>query len=504
MDDSSLTILAVSDLHYTGLARQAAQPAHMHGGLARVLLAKVFLRLKHLGIKPDVVVLLGDLVENGADPNADDDLTGLHSELTRTGIPFLAVRGNHDEGSARFAELFGGETGLHKIGGYGFVVCEDAYAPTRETTRGEQVLEAMQAFAKENPDLPLIALQHAPIYPAIDSHYPYRPTNAAEIIESFHKAGVFLSLSGHYHKGQKPRASNGVFYHTVPALCEAPFPFSVVRLSGTKVEVEELALGQQHYANLTDVHCHTEYAYCATTVDTAAAIPLSRCLGVTQHCVVEHSFQLYFEKHYAMSGKWQSEPERVKEVWATPSRARMVNYQRFAEKLRSPFVRIGLEVDLFDNGKMMLAPEDAEPDLWDLLIGAIHFIHDFVPGKTTQQEAEKMFLRDVGQLVQLPIKVLAHPFRFFAWRGLQTPKRLYPVVADLLADSGVAAEINFHAYQTDPEFIRCCVETGVKIALASDSHALPEVGEFAPHVEVLRQAGVTPKMFPEALFSFEK
>ena len=55
MSDSSLTILAVSDLHYTGLARQAAQPGHVHGGLARVLLAKVFLRLRHLGIKPDVV-----------------------------------------------------------------------------------------------------------------------------------------------------------------------------------------------------------------------------------------------------------------------------------------------------------------------------------------------------------------------------------------------------------------------------------------------------------------
>jgi len=502
MTDTSLTILAISDLHYTGLARQVAQPTHLHGELARIVLNKVFLRLRHLNIKPDVAVILGDLLEDGTDPNADADLIALHSELVRSGIPFIVVRGNHEHTNTRVAALFDGSTKLHKIGDYGFVVYDDRYAVTHETTRDEQALAETLNIAKENPGLPLIALQHAPIYPAIDSHYPYRPTNTAEIIDSFHKAGVFLSLSGHYHKGQKVRTSNKVFYHTVPALCEAPFPFSIIRLKEQKVEVEEHALAL-HYPNLTDVHCHTEFAYCATTVDTATAITLSKNLGVTKHCVLEHSFQLYFDKRYAMSGKWQSDPKRVEDVWATPERSRMANYRRFAEKLRSPFVRIGLEVDLYDNGKMLLAPEDAEEGMWDILIGAIHFIHDFVPGKTTQKEAEEMFIRDVEQLVQLPIKVLAHPLRFFTWSNLQTPKHLYPVVADLLADSGVAAEINFHNYQTDPEFIRCCVEKNVKIALASDAHALQEVGEFVPHVEVLKQAGITPKMYPDVLFAFD-
>jgi len=500
MADSSLTILAVSDLHYTGLSRQVAQLARMHGGFARVLLRKVFLRLQYLGIKPDVVVILGDLVENGTDPDSDADLIALHSELTRAGIPFLVVRGNHDDENTRFADLFDVKPGLHRVGDYGFIVADDTYAATHETTRPEQVIKSMLKIAKTNPGLPLVALQHAPIYPAIDSHYPYRPTNTAEIIDSFHKAGIFLSLSGHYHKGQRLRTSSNVFYHTVPALCESPFPFSVIRLNGRKVEVEEHALAH-HYPNLTDVHCHTEYAYCATTVDTASAITLSKCLGITKLCVVEHAFQLYFEKRYAMSGKWQSAPERVEDAWVT-TRSRMDNYRRFAQKLRSPFVKIGLEVDLYGDGKMMLAPDDAEEGMWDLLIGAIHFIRDFVPGQTTQEEAEKMFLRDVSKLVLLPIKVLAHPFRFFAWSNLKTPKHLYPAVADLLADSAVAAEINFHSYQTDPEFIRCCVDKNVKIALASDAHALQEVGELAPHVEVLKQAGVTPKMFTKALFSF--
>ena len=501
MAESSLTILAVSDLHYTGLARQAAQSEDTHGELARVLLNKVFLRLQHLGIKPDVTVILGDLVEDGADVNADADLMALYSELTRSGIPFIVVRGNHDVPNERFEELFDVSPGLHRIGGYGFIVYDDVFADTRETTRPEEAIAMTLKIAKQHPGFPLIALQHAPIYPAIDSHYPYRPTNAAEIIDSFHKSGVFLSLSGHYHKGQKLRTSNKVFYHTVPALCEAPFPFSVIRLTGQKVEVEEHALAM-HYPHLADVHCHTEYAYCATTIDTAAAITLSKNLGLSRHCVVEHAFQLYFDKRYAMSGKWQTEPERVAEVWATPTRSRMRNYRHFAKKLRSPFVKIGLEIDLYDDGKMLLAPDDAQEGLWDILIGAMHFVQDFEPGKTTQQEAEKLFLRDVERLVQFPIKVLAHPFRFFAWSNLETPKHLYPVVADLLADSAVAAEINFHAYQTDPEFIQCCLDRNVKIALASDAHAIQEVGDFAPHVKVLKQAGITPKMFSKVLFSF--
>ena len=493
MSEPSLTLLAIADPHYTGLARQTAQPPQMRGELARTLLNKVFVRLSHMGIKPDATVVLGDLIENGADRGADLDLLTMLGELSRSGIPVLALPGNHDAEPAAFNALFDTAPGLHEIGGYGFLVFNDSYNEVHECTRSEEALELTRSLADTHPGLPLIALQHSPIYPAIDSHYPYRPTNSAEIIESFKKAGVILSLSGHYHKGQKARAHEGVLYHTVPALCEAPFRFSLIRLCGTKVEVEELSLGMQ-VPNIVDVHCHTEHAYCGTTVDTASCIALSQALGVSTLCITEHAFQLYFEKKMAMSFKWQAQPERVEQAWASPGRFRMAAYRRFAEKLRSPYVKIGLEVDLYDGGKLLLAPEDAQED-WDILIGAVHFIQDYVPGKTTQQEAEELFIRDVTRLVDHPINVLAHPFRFF-------PRN--PVVAGLLADSGVAAEVNFHTNAPDPEFIRLCVEKDVKIALASDTHELAEAGEFWPHVDVLRKAGVTPKMFPEVLFSFQK
>ncbi len=500
MSESSITFLAISDLHYTGLARQTAQAPQLRGELAQTLLKKVFLRLSHMGVQPDLTVLLGDLTEDGADRSAELDLTSLLGELTRSNIPVLAVPGNHDLAPTAFNTFFNCAPGLHEIGGYGFIVFNDVYAENHECTRSDEALALTKKIAEEHPGLPLIALQHPPIYPAIDSHYPYRPTNAAEIIDSFQKAGVILSLSGHYHKGQKARVHEGVLYHTVSALCEQPFRFSLIRITGTRVEIEELNLAMQ-IPNIIDVHCHTEHAYCGTTVDTAPCIALSQALGVATLCITEHAFQLYFDKKDAMCFKWQRDPALVESVWATPERHRMAAYQRFAQKLRSPFVKIGLELDLYDNGKLLLAPEDEEAD-WDILVGAIHFIQDFSPGKTSQKEAEALFIRDVEHLVGYDIDVLAHPFRFFSRNRLESPTHLYPVVADLLADSGVAAEVNFHTHQPDPEFLRQCAEKGVKLALASDTHDLAEAGEFWPHVNVLRQAGITPKTYAETLFSF--
>lgn len=499
MSDSSLTILAISDLHYTGLARQTAQPPQLRGELARTLLKKVFLRLKHMGITPDITLLLGDLIENGMDRHADLDLISLHGELTRSGLPFIAIPGNHDGNTPAFNATFDTPPGFHQIKDYGFILYHDLYGESHECVRSESDLALTKEIAKRHPGLPLIAVQHPPIYPAIDSHYPYRPSNAAEIIDSYKKAGVILSLSGHYHKGQKARAHEGVLYHTVPALCEQPFKFSIIRLNGTQIEIEELSLALQ-LPNIVDVHCHTEHAYCATTADTASCVALSQSLGVSTLFVTEHAFQLYFEKNKAMGFKWQSDPHLVEDVWATPERGRMAAFQRFAQKIRSPFVKTGLELDLFDNGKLLIAPEDQAFD-WDILIGAIHFVQDFIPGTTDQKEAERLFMRDVERITDHDIDVLAHPFRFFKRNRLQTPTHLYPEVSQILADSGVALEVNFHTHLPDPELIRLCVEKGVKIALASDTHELAEAGEFWPHVNVLRQAGVTPKMFGELLYT---
>jgi histidinol phosphatase-like PHP family hydrolase len=112
-------------------------------------------------------------------------------------------------------------------------------------------------------------------------------------------------------------------------------------------------------------------------------------------------------------------------------------------------------------------------------------------GETSQAEAECLFLEETEKLIASGIDVLAHPFRFFQRESLQhrTP-HLYDRVAAMLSSAGVAVEVNVHVNDPDPRFLRACIARGVRVALATDSHVPAEVGELAPHLRLLRQAGV--------------
>ena len=311
-------------------------------------------------------------------------------------------------------------------------------------------------------------------------------TNEEAALRACEECGVMLSLSGHYHAGQPPERHGPLTCYTVPALCEAPFRFAHIRLEGRAVRITEHHLPMD-VSGLVDTHCHTEFAYCGTTVNAAACIAVSEALGLAGLCLTEHTFQLYFDSPDAWSWRWQSDAEMVRKAWATRS-GRMDAYRAASRAWRSGFVRLGLEVDLLADGQLLLAPADREG--WDLLVGAVHVLPGYVKGQTTQAQTEEIFLRHVEHLLQQPIQVLAHPFRFFRREGLVVPTHLYGPVAELLARHGVAAEVNFHTNQPDPRFYAECAARGARIALSSDSHDLVETGEFTPHLRLLEAAGI--------------
>ena len=493
-----LDILVLADLHFVGAAEHACPLPARQVRLGQLLMRKALWRLKHLGITPGLIVLLGDMVDDGDQPGADADLTTLAGEALKTGIPVLAVPGNHDGDSGRVARIFGCPPGIHLVGDYAFLLFHDRRLQGERFERPADQLDLPARAAAAYPDRPLIALQHYPLDPDIPDPYPFLLANRDAIMDGYRDAGVQLSLSGHYHAGQSLHVVDGVRYVTAPALCEAPFRFLHVRLEGHDVRVTEHAL-RMDVPDLLDAHCHTELAYCATTVNLADDIRLAQALGVKTLCLTEHAFQLYFPKDVAWSFKWQIDPSLAQTVWATPARGRMAAYRGLAAGFRSPTVRAGLEVDLCADGSLLLAPEDAAAD-WDVLIAGIHEVTGFQKGVTSQTDAEVMFMRDVQRFLEHPIDVLAHPFRFFARKGLRKPEHLYPAMAEMLAAKGVAAEINFHTNEPEPAFFRTCAERGVRIALGSDSHELSEVGEFAPHLRVLAEAGVAPGDFPRVLF----
>jgi histidinol phosphatase-like PHP family hydrolase len=106
------------------------------------------------------------------------------------------------------------------------------------------------------------------------------------------------------------------------------------------------------------------------------------------------------------------------------------------------------------------------------------------------QRAGEEFLRLLEPFAASGITTLAHPFRVFRRRGLVVPEWLFVPVAEILARHGVAAEINFHSgNRPSVAFTRECLARGVRLAFGSDAHELCEIGDFAPHLEHLKEAG---------------
>ena len=499
MKQAPLDILVLTDLHYTTLARHSCPIPQRLAPLAPALVDKALAQLRRDGIEPGLIILLGDLVDDGDAPEAQHDLAVLAGKLQRSGIRILAVPGNHDGPSDTYADLFDSPPGLHIVEGYGFLLFHDQRVEDEHFARPAQALGLPQEAARLHPGLPLIALQHNPLNLDEVTEYPYTLDNADAVMQSYSAAGVKASLSGHYHRGVPLREHGGVRYGIVPALAEAPFTFLHLRLEGETIQAAPRTL-QVEVPGLCDVHCHTEFAYCATTVKAGLNRLMAESLGLAKLCLTEHAFHLYFPCEIAWNYNWQRDRKLVDDVWDhDPRRGRMAAYKSFAAAQRGPGVRIGLEVDLMVGGELLLHPGDA--DGWDLLVGAVHEIDLVRRGETPQDEMERLFMRDVERLLTYPIQVLAHPFRIFTRHKMAKPEHLYREVAAMLARAGVAAEINFHTNQPEPEFIRACLDAGVRLAIGTDSHSLDEVADLQPHIRILREAGLKPEDLAEALYA---
>lgn len=288
----------------------------------------------------------------------------------------------------------------------------------------------------------------------------------------------------------------------VPEL--SPTNALVAFLAGTgEATPRLLSLALPPEAKLTDWHAHTQFAYCGRGIDLFDAASLSLTLGVQVQGFSEHAFALYFPGD-ALKFYWQSDPNFVARCWAEKGRGRMVAYKAMVAQARQLFgtrVRFGLEVDLFGGGQFCLAPEDLEG--WDMLIGAIHEVEG-VNAATPQAEAEVAWMRDVERLLTYPIKILAHPFRYWPWGHRPVPRHLYKPVARMLAQAGVAAEINHHKNPFELDFFRDCLEEGVKISLGTDAHITRDIADLQPHLQTLDALGInTPELRAKHLLSAE-
>jgi histidinol phosphatase-like PHP family hydrolase len=201
-------------------------------------------------------------------------------------------------------------------------------------------------------------------------------------------------------------------------------------------------------------------------------------------CLVEHAPQLYCLSDDFFVGRHIAHPA----LWRTEEHNRAPAYRQALTPLRSPFVRVGLEVELDADGALTLHDEDRE---WpDLLLGAVHFFPEDFNGLSAARLTH-LFMQATEGLLAADVDVLAHPWRIFRWAKQPVPAELYGPVAQALAQTRTATEINFHGNDPAPEFLAECLSRGVKVALGSDAHWLFEVGALNPHLDLLRRVAET-------------
>ena len=468
-----MRIVAVSDLHLT----PTRITADRRGEVADLLLERVVHRLNRW-VKPDVVVILGDLVDAGESAEAPALWQRLREVSDRLECPSLVLPGNHDRDPKVFYRYFPDPGPVVEVGAVRFLVFLDPEAPGWNAQRTPADLARMAA-ARGHAG-PVVMLQHCSLLPEGTSDCPYHYTNAAQILAGMREHGIALAISGHYHPGVDLVQGEAGSFVVAPALCEPPFAFLEVELDGDRVSVRRHTLRLPE-CGLVDSHVHTPFAYCAEDLDCARAVSLAQEMGLAGLVFAEHSGQLYFDRETYRRGGFLASGIRTRRG----RQERMADY--LAAAGRHQPARVGLEVDCDHQGRPVLRASDRGQVA--ALVGAIHHLPEVEKPHPDPGRLAEQYLAALARFAGSGIGVLAHPFRVFRRARAQVPEWLLAPTVRLLREHGVAAEINYHKQEPEEGLVRLCLKEGVRLALGSDAHALYEVGELWPHLELLRRLG---------------
>ncbi len=466
----SVKVAIVSDLHY------AAEPNPLipkrRGELAAILLLRAVHRFNRF-IKPDIVLVTGDLINQPDAPDADVLSAELRDILALLKMPYIVIPGNHDLKNEAFYRIFPRPAQFTDIGKVRFVTFDDPETPGYNALRTPADIEFMRR-ARAGWTGPLVSVQHVPLLPRQTA--PYNYDNSDELLAVLEECGYTASVSGHYHNGLAPMQHGATTLVTAAATCETPFPYSIMEIGDDgKVTVQQETLSLDPALKLRDCHIHTPLAYCNENMSIPMVNSLADAFGLAGTVTSEHSAHLYFDRSTYVEKKY------YREGVAARTQSRIGEYLTMFEQYATPRNAFGMEIDFDHLGRPVI-----EKEVWDKLQfrnGAVHFLNSLNTGDMARIKDEFMFISE--SILKSGVDALVHPFRIL--NRLGRPTELYEPLALLLKKYRVAAEINFHTNEPEPEFFRLCLENGVKITLGSDSHNLYEVGEFYPHLKLLDQ-----------------
>lgn len=218
---STITLAALTDIH-AGDDRPRA-----------LLLLREAVERINREIRPDVTVVLGDIIGDGEGPQAlylyqqvADILGGLAS-------PLICIPGNHDS-EARCYQALPRPAATVEISGVRFLPFLDIQEPEFNARRTATDLQRITA-ARAGFSGPIVALQHVPLLPPEAGASPYRLLNAEEVMRDAVEGRLTLAISGHFHQGEPLIHCQGMAFLVVPTFCDPPFPFMAVTLNGDEI-----------------------------------------------------------------------------------------------------------------------------------------------------------------------------------------------------------------------------------------------------------------------------
>ncbi len=477
MKTKTTTIAVIADIHF-GI--NSCLPKR-RCDISDILLMRTVRRLNNL-IQPDVTLILGDLIDDGNALDAEKNLLHIRSILDKLDSPYIVIPGNHDNDPEKFYKIFDRPNDIHDVSEIRFLPFLDKQMPGYNAFRNDHDIDRIR-MARSGYDGPIISLQHVCLSPENQPVTPYNYTNANEIISSFKRERVMLSISGHHHSGTENTQDGDVMFVNAPGLCEAPFPFLEITIEGGDIRTQRHELAMPKNLKLHDNHLHTQMAYCSENMTISKAIDFAHDFGLDGITFTEHSGQLYFDVNSYWNNSWiENGIADAEDV-----HNRMETYLKLKQIHENEFARFSLEVDCDANGRLLLRQEDRNN--FDFINGAIHCLPNLNREIPPKQCDNDKFLFLVEAMCKQGIRILSHPFRVFRRSGWVASPELFEPTAQLLQNYQVAAEINFHINEPPVEFIRKCLELGVKFSFGSDSHNLFEVGDFAYHLALLKEAG---------------
>ena len=466
----------IADLHFDRFTN-AAIPER-RGDSADILLLRTVHRVNRF-IKPDIVLVAGDFIDKPSSPEAPGLLSELKAILDKLDCPYIAIPGNHDPAPDIFYSIFKRPDAFTDVGGIRIVSFpfdreEPGYNAIRSPLDIKLMEEARKGFSGS-----LVSFQHVPLFPPGFTDCPYNYTNAEDIIKVMKSCGISFSFAGHYHKGFTNARKDSISFTAAPALCEDPFRFIVIEIDRDGASsFETHQLKNPDNLDLTDFHIHTDLAYCNENMNVARVVALKKMMGLRDAAFSEHSGHLYFNKQLYCSGKYIFEDVEKVEDHRFP-----LYFQRLKEAETEMLP--GVEIDGGVSGRAIIKKEHF--DSFKVRIGAVHQLSELLKPVIDEKAVVSEFMTVLENFLKSGIHILAHPFRVFRRKNLEIPSELFAPLAAMLKENKVAAEINFHTNEPPAEFFRICVEKKVKLCFGSDSHNLYEVGEFYPHIGLMKQ-----------------